>query len=86
MAYTVARPNKTVGRVLLGPRVVKTGYVRIVAAADGSGRLELFDAALGTWREAADACSFDELWRAAAVFDSGYLAAAACTLRRRVQP
>ena len=70
---TIARPNKLVGRVVLGPRPVKSGYARIVAVADGSGRIELFDAAVGTWHAALDACSFDELWGAAAVLDSRYL-------------
>ena len=70
------------GRVVLGPRPVKSGYARIVAAADGSGRLEVFDPSLGTWHEAAGACTFDELWRAAAVFDSRYLSTLTCTAER----
>ena len=75
MASSIARPNKLVGRVVLGPRPVKNGYARVVSVADGSGRLELFDASRGTWHDASGACTFDELWCAAPVFDSRYLSA-----------
>ena len=78
MKATLARPNKSVGRIVLGPRPVKNGYARIVATADGSGRIEVFDAAMGAWHDAVGACTFDELWRAAAVFDSRYLRALTC--------
>ena len=75
MKASIARPDKTVGRVMLGPRPVKSGYARIVALADGSGRIEVFDASIGAWHDALGACTFDEIWRAAAVFDSRYLRA-----------
>lgn len=75
---TLARPNKLSGRVVLGPRPVKSGYARIVALPDGSGRIELFDAAVGAWRAALDGCSFDEIWRAAAVLDARYLRVLTC--------
>ena len=78
MQSLIAHPNKLVGRVVLGPRPVRNGYARIVASADGSGRMELFDAAVGTWRDASGACTFDELWKAAAVFDSRYLRVLTC--------
>ena len=39
MQITIAKPVKTVGRVVLGPRLVGKQYARIVALADGSGRL-----------------------------------------------
>ena len=75
---TMARPNKSTGRVVLGPRQVKNGYARIVAIADGSGRIEVFDAKVGTWCDAVGTCSFDELWSAAPVFDSRYLRVLSC--------
>jgi hypothetical protein len=71
----LARPDKSVGRIVLGPRPVKNGYARIVATADGCGRIEVFDAAGGVWQDALGTCTFDELWRAAAIFDMRYLRA-----------
>ena len=73
MQATMARPDKSTGRIVLGPRQVRNGYARIVAISDGSGRIELFDPQAGAWREASDACTFAELWRAAPVFDTRYL-------------
>jgi hypothetical protein len=73
MQKTMARPNKTAGRVVLGPRPVSSGFARIVARADGSGRIELWDSKVGAWREALESCTFDDIWSAPAVFDSRYL-------------
>lgn len=64
MAITLACPRKTVGRIVLGPRRVGRSYARIVARADGSGRIELYDAASGAWQEAPEECSFSEIWSA----------------------
>lgn len=74
MQITIARPNKTMGRVVLGPRQVTNGYGRIVARADGSGRIEFYDAKIGAWSEALERCTFDDIWSAPATFDSRYLA------------
>ena len=73
MQKTMARPNKTAGRVVLGPRPVSSGYARIVARADGSGRIELWDTKTHAWSEALERCTFDDIWSAPAVFDSRYL-------------
>ena len=64
---TIAKPMKTAGRVVLGPRLVGKHYARIVAAADGSGRIEVYDKAAGGWSAATESCGFAELWTAAAV-------------------
>jgi hypothetical protein len=64
---TLARPDKTVGRVVLGPRLVGTDYVRIVARADGSGRLEQYDRKSSSWRDAPESCTFTDLWSAPVV-------------------
>jgi len=64
LAITLACPRKTVGRIVLGPRRVGRSYARIVARADGSGRIELYDAASGLWQEALEECSFSEIWSA----------------------
>jgi hypothetical protein len=79
MNMTLAHPLKTVGRVVLGPRRVRNGYARIVAKANGSGRIELFDMKAGSWREAFEECSFDDVWSGSPVFDSQYLRVLACT-------
>ena len=71
---TLARPNKTTGRVVLGPRLVDSEYVRIVALADGGGRVEIFDKEIGTWSDASDKFTFSDVWRAGAVTDVRHMA------------
>ena len=71
---TVARPDKTVGRVILGPRLVGAGYARIVARADGSGRIELYDRRSGLWQDALEQCTFAEVWSAPTATDAKHLA------------
>lgn len=66
MQMTIARPIKTTGRVVLGPRLVGKQYARIVALADGSGRIEVYDKIARSWL-ADEACGFCELWSAAAL-------------------
>lgn len=73
MPATITRPVKVPGRILLGPRLVRNGYARIVANNDGSGRIELYDAACGLWCEASGECSFDELWSASPALDIRHL-------------
>jgi len=60
----LARPDKTTGRVVLGPRRLGTDYVRIVARADGSGTIELYDKQTCSWRDAPERCTFSDVWRA----------------------
>ena len=69
----VAHPSKIVGRIVLGPRQVACGFARIVARADGSGRIELFDQKAGGWRDASGGCTFSEIWSATPIFDARYL-------------
>ena len=61
----IARPLKIAGRVVLGPRLVGKQYARIVALANGAGRIEIYDSAAEAWRPAPDTCSFTLLWSAA---------------------
>ena len=67
MQVTIAKPDKIAGRVVLGPRLVGKKYARIVALADGSGRIEVYDNAAGQWSAALESCGFGELWSAAAL-------------------
>lgn len=76
MRTTLMQPVRIIGRIVLGPRQVRNGYARIVAAPNGAGRIELYDAGSGAWTDAHDTCSFDEVWSAPAVFDARYLASA----------
>ncbi|MDB5904939.1 MAG: hypothetical protein JWM26_3817 [Betaproteobacteria bacterium] len=78
MQSTMAHPNKTAGRVVLGPRQVRSGYARIVAISDGSGRIEIFDSKSGSWCDAVGECTFGEIWSASPVFDSRYLRVLSC--------
>ncbi len=55
---------KTDGRVLVGPKKVRGGYARIVSCKDGSGCIETFDAASGSWMAAEQSLTFDEVWSA----------------------
>jgi len=60
----LARPDRTVGRVVLGPRLLGKEYVRIVARADGSGRIELYDRNTKSWQDALERCTFSDVWSA----------------------
>jgi hypothetical protein len=68
MHAIVARPLKVAGRVVLGPRLVGKQYTRIIALANGAGRLEIYDDAAGAWCAAPDSC-FALLWSAAPCTD-----------------
>lgn len=61
-SITLARPNKAAGRVVLGPRLLGTAYVRIVARADGSGRIELYDRNTKSWHDASEQVTFHDVW------------------------
>ena len=64
MPATVEKSIKVTGRVVLGPRRVGAKYARIVALVDGSGLIQIYDAATRSWSAAGDACSFGDLWSA----------------------
>ena len=68
---TIVRPLKLAGRVVVGPRQVQSGYARIVACEDGSGRIELYDAATRSWTDGAAMCTFSEIWSATASAEPG---------------
>lgn len=70
----VARPDKTAGRIVLGPRRLGHDYVRIVARPDGSGRVEIYDRSIRAWADALERFSFIDVWRAPAVDDAMTLA------------
>lgn len=73
MRTTLMQPVRTIGRIVVGPRQIRDGFARIVAAANGAGRIELYDAGSGSWMDAHDTYTFDEVWSAPAVFDARYL-------------
>ena len=58
------RVAKDAGRVLVGPKKLTSGYARIVANRDGSGRIESFDPVSSTWCPAPENLSFTEVWSA----------------------
>lgn len=71
---TLARPDKTVGRIVLGPRVLGKDYVRIIARADGSGHIQLYDRTARSWRDALEEFTFAEVWSAPSATDAKQLA------------
>jgi len=70
----LARPDKTVGRVVLGPRLVGNEYLRIVARADGSGHIQLYDKGTASWADAPERCTFSAVWSAPTAADAKHLA------------
>jgi hypothetical protein len=56
--------ESTPGRVLVGPKKLQSGYVRIVSLKDGSGRIEKLDTRSGAWLEAPESVTFGEVWSA----------------------
>jgi hypothetical protein len=71
---TLARPNRMVGRVVLGPRVWGKDYVRIVARADGSGCIELYDRKTKSWCDVVEQCTFSDVWSAPTAVDAKHVA------------
>ena len=71
---TITHPDKTVGRTVFGPRLLGTDYVRIVARADGSGRIQLYDKIARAWADAPERCTFSDVWSAPAAVDAKHLA------------
>ena len=56
--------DNVAGRVLVGPKKLRSFYVRIVSLKDGTGRIEKFDLASRTWFEAPESITFSEVWSA----------------------
>ncbi|HEU0290845.1 MAG TPA: hypothetical protein VFR39_08855 [Burkholderiales bacterium] len=59
--------DNVAGRVLVGPKKLRSCYARIVSLKDGSGRIEKFDLASRTWFEAPESITFSEVWSAPSV-------------------
>jgi len=59
--------DNVAGRVLVGPKKLRSCYARIVSLKDGSGRIEKFDLASRTWFEAPETITFSEVWSAPSV-------------------
>ena len=57
----------SVGRVLVGPKKLRSCYARIVSQRDGTGRIEKFDLTTRTWFEAPESVTFSEVWSAPVV-------------------
>lgn len=58
------RVEQVAGRVLVGPKKLRSCFARIVSLKDGSGRIEKFDLASRTWLVAPDSVTFSEVWNA----------------------
>ena len=52
------------GRVMIGPRKLRSCFARIVSVKDGSGRIETFHVRSGTWIPAHESITFAEVWSA----------------------
>ena len=55
------------GRVLVGPKKLRSCYARIVSQRDGSGRIERFDLESRTWSLAPESVTFSDVWSAPSV-------------------
>ena len=64
MIVKVSCPPNVVGRVMVGPSVVRQNYFRIVSERGGSGRIEKFDLATRAWVAAPESVSFQDVWSA----------------------
>lgn len=67
MKVQLMHVESAVGRVLVGPKKVRSTYFRIVSLRDGSGCIERFDFASRAWIEAPDGVTFSEIWSAPSV-------------------
>ena len=61
---TIASSAYIVGRVLIGPRMVRGCYTRVVSQRGGAGCIESFDLASRTWSLAPDSVTFSDVWSA----------------------
>jgi len=55
---------KDPGRVLVGPKKLRSCYARIVADKDGTGCIETYNPVSGTWHPAPENVTFSEVWSA----------------------
>ena len=61
---TGANSEQIEGRVLVGPKQLRSGYARIVSQKDGSGCIESYDVKSQTWSQAPESVTFDMVWSA----------------------
>jgi hypothetical protein len=59
----VMRVDNGPGRVLVGPKRLRSCYARIVSLKDGSGSIERYEPRSGAWIPAQD-ITFSEIWSA----------------------
>jgi len=52
------------GRVVMGPKKLRSCYARIVSLQDGSGCIERYNPQSGTWSPAHESITFSEVWSA----------------------
>ena len=52
------------GRVVIGPKRLRSCYARIVSLKDGSGRIKTYNQRSGTWIPAHESITFSEVWSA----------------------
>ena len=52
------------GRVVMGPKRLRSCFARIVSLKDGSGCIERYDPRTGTWSPAPESITFGEIWSA----------------------
>ena len=69
MVVEPARPNlmrveNGPGRVLVGPKRLRSCYARIVSLKDGSGSIERYEPRSGAWVPAEESITFSEIWSA----------------------
>jgi hypothetical protein len=61
----VMRVDSGPGRVVVGPKRLRTCFARIVSLRDGSGCIERYDPRSGTWSPAPEeSITFSEIWSA----------------------
>jgi hypothetical protein len=60
MMHVVSGP----GRVVMGPKKLRSCYARIVSLKDGSGRIETYNPRTATWVAAHESITFSEVWSA----------------------
>jgi hypothetical protein len=67
MKPEMMRVDTLAGRVLVGPKKLRNSYVRIVSHKDGSGCIEKYDIASGSWSPAPESVTFSDVWSAPSV-------------------
>jgi len=64
MKVQMMRVETGAGRVVIGPKKLRSCYARIVSLHDGSGCIERYDPRSGTWSPAHESITFSEVWSA----------------------